>query len=246
MYVITLVFCHWLKDQKWPKQEQPTDRLLHILFTLPSGDCKWLQHVKWRSAKPIKAKNTCMLSTCEYIKYVFVALLLIWEKRPFHDLQMSWRGKVCKAYSKREKQGEKVSHVLLMEESWTKPALCYLLNKITTPLFPPGAFALRLGCPSLSCSPSLSLSPCSLTLGANSCSLINYWCSKAVVGLAGSGFQWVGVGVFNGQCRSQAPLWRASGHPHGSGKDTTLLHVFVSVYVRSQTDTSSYCSIYSS
>lgn len=93
---------------------------------------------------------------------------------------------------------------------------------------------------------SFTLSPCSLTLGANSCSLINYWCSKAVVGLAGSGFQWVGVGVFNGQCRSQAPLWRASGHPHGSGKDTTLSHVFVSVYVRSQTDTSSYCSIYSS
>lgn len=158
LYVITLVFCHWLKDQKWPKQEQPTDRLLHILFTLPSADCKWLQHVKWRSAKPIKAKNTCMLSTCEYIRYAFVALLLIWEKRPFHDLQMSWRGKVCKAYSKREKQGEKVSHVLLMEESWTKPALCYLLNKITTPLFPPGAFTLLLGCPSLSCSPSLSLS----------------------------------------------------------------------------------------
>lgn len=156
LYVITLVFCHW-RTQNGPNKSS-TDRLLHILFTLPSGDCKWLQHVKWRCAKPIKAKNTCMSSTCEYIKYVFVALLLIWEKRPFRDLQMSWRGKVCKAYSTREKQGEKVSRVLLMEESWTKPALCYLLNKITTPLFPPGAFTLLLGCPSLSCSPSLSLS----------------------------------------------------------------------------------------
>lgn len=81
-----------------------------------------------------------------------------------------------------------------------------------------------LPCPALLHSPILlhSVSPCSLTLGANSCSLINYWCSKAVVGLAGSGFQWVDVGVFNGQCSSQAPLWGASGHPHGSSKDTNF------------------------
>lgn len=44
------------------------------------------------------------------------------------------------------------------------PLMCYLLKTIRTPLFPAVA----------SSSTPPSFPPCSLTLGANSCSLINY------------------------------------------------------------------------
>ena len=93
-----------------------------------------------------------------------------------------------------------------------------LLIKITTPLFPTTAFTPT--------APPLLL-PCSLTLGANSCSLINYWCSEAVVRLAGSGFQWGGLSMAS---HGQAPVWGDSGHPHGSSKETIFPCVFVCVY----------------
>lgn len=75
----------------------------------------------------------------------------------------------------KKEQGREGLSCCKMEERRTKPMLCYLLKSRLPYFLPPP--------------PPL---PCSLTLGANSCSLINYWCSEAVVRQAGSGFQWGG------------------------------------------------------
>lgn len=107
-----------------------------------------------------------------------------------------------------------------MEERRTKPVLSYLLNKITTPLLPTTAFTPTA-------LPPLFLSPCSLTLGANSCSLINYWCSEAVGGLAGSGFQKEGVGEWG--VLVAIPMGQAKRHPS--------LCLCVSVHVRARLTT---------